>query len=84
MYSGVVEMRFNEAFQKRRHYGVELGSRNFQQKIFVTSGSAKLLLNNRFRSSSAVEQLPVKQLVAGSIPASGAHTRGTRDTSLVK
>ena len=31
-----------------------------------------ITIMNLFRSSSAVEQLPVKQLVAGSIPASGA------------
>ena len=29
--------------------------------------------NNIFRDSSAVEQLPVKQLVVGSIPTRGAH-----------
>ena len=49
----------------------------------MTSGSAELLHEYRFRSSSAVERPPVKRLVVGSIPTSGAKKLDANDYGII-
>ncbi len=74
-------MRIYGASQ-RRSTSVRVGvARFFSRKILVTSGSTEILRDKIvqiFRSSSAVERSPVKRLVTGSIPVSGARKSARR------
>ena len=65
-------MRINRAFQRRRLTSRAGVAEFFSRKISVTCGPAEILLIYIFRSSSAVERSPVKRLVTGSNPVSGA------------